>query len=166
MLGPTDDHLLVEGAHQKLYDKLGAHVLTHEGVEGTHFAVWAPNARRVSVVGDFNQWDGRRAQMRKRIDSGVWEIFVPGVGAGANYKYEIIGRHGELLPLKADPLGFEAELRPSTASVVASNAPYHWGDEIHMRARAEVDPRRSPMSVYEVHLPSWRRGEDGRFLDL
>ena len=76
--------------------------------QGTHFAVWAPNARRVSVVGDFNQWDGRRAQMRKRIDSGVWEIFIPDVGAGANYKYEIIGRHGALLPLKADPLGFEA----------------------------------------------------------
>ncbi|HEY8125415.1 MAG TPA: 1,4-alpha-glucan branching protein GlgB [Methylocystis sp.] len=164
VLGATDDHLLVEGEHQKLYEKLGAHVLTHQSVEGTHFAVWAPNARRVSVVGDFNQWDGRRAQMRKRIDSGVWEIFIPGVGAGANYKYEIIGRHGELLPLKADPLGFEAELRPSTASVVASNAPYRWGDEIHMRERAKFDPRRSPISIYEVHLPSWRRGEDGRFL--
>jgi 1,4-alpha-glucan branching enzyme len=164
VLGATDDHLLVEGAHQKLYEKLGAHVLTHEGVEGTHFAVWAPNARRVSVVGDFNQWDGRRAQMRKRIDSGIWEIFIPGVGAGANYKYEIVGRQGELLPLKADPLGFEAELRPSTASVVAANAPYQWGDETHMRERVKFDPRRSPMSIYEVHLPSWRRGEDGRFL--
>jgi len=164
VLGPTDDYLLVEGAHQKLYEKLGAHGLTHEGVEGTHFAVWAPNARRVSVVGDFNQWDGCRAQMRKRIDSGVWEIFIPGVGAGANYKYEIIGRHGELLPLKADPLGFEAELRPSTASVVAANAPYRWGDKIHMRERVRYDPRRSPMSIYEVHLPSWRRGENGRFL--
>jgi len=164
VLGATDDYLLVEGAHQKLYEKLGAHVLTHEGVDGAHFAVWAPNARRVSVVGDFNQWDGRRAQMRKRIDSGVWEIFMPGVGAGAVYKFEIVGRHGELLPLKADPFGFEAELRPSTASVVASNAPYRWGDEDYMQARAEVDPRRSPMSIYEVHLPSWRRGEDGRFL--
>ncbi|MBI5011893.1 MAG: 1,4-alpha-glucan branching enzyme, partial [Methylocystis sp.] len=143
VLGATDDHLLVEGEHRTLYEKLGAHVLTHEGVEGTHFAVWAPNARRVSVVGDFNQWDGRRAQMRKRIDSGVWEIFIPGVGAGANSKYEIIGRHGELLPLKADPLGFEAELRPSTASVIASNAPYHWGDDIHMRERVKYDPRRS-----------------------
>ncbi|MGD9544455.1 MAG: 1,4-alpha-glucan branching protein GlgB [Methylocystis sp.] len=164
VLGATDDYLLVEGAHQKLYEKLGAHLLTHEGVEGTHFAVWAPNARRVSVVGDFNQWDGRRAQMRKRIDSGVWEIFIPGVGAGANYKYEIIGRHGALLPLKADPLGFEAELRPSTASVVAAASAYRWGDETHMRERVKHDPRRSPMSVYEVHLPSWRRAEDGRFL--
>jgi len=164
VLGAMDDHLLVEGAHQKLYEKLGAHVLLHEGVEGAHFAVWAPNARRVSVVGDFNQWDGRRAQMRKRIDSGVWEIFIPGVGAGANYKYEIVGRQGELLPLKADPLGFEAELRPSTASVVAANAPYQWGDETHMRERVKFEPRRSPMSIYEVHLPSWRRGEDGRFL--
>jgi len=164
LLGPMDDHLFVEGAHQKLYDKLGAHVTRHEGVEGTHFAVWAPNAGRVSVVGDFNRWDGRRAQMRKRVDSGVWEIFIPQVGAGANYKYEIVGRHGDLLPLKADPLAFEAELRPSTASVVASNAHYAWRDDIHMRERARYEPRRAPMSIYEVHLPSWRRGENGRFL--
>ncbi len=163
-LGALDDYLLVEGAHQKLYERLGAHVVTHEGVEGTNFAVWAPNARRVSVVGDFNQWDGRRAQMRKRVDSGVWEIFIPGVDAGAPYKYEIVGRGGDLLPLKADPLGFEAELRPSTASVVASDAPYEWGDEVHMRARAEHDPRRAPMSIYEVHLPSWRKAEGWRFL--
>ncbi|WP_036284820.1 1,4-alpha-glucan branching protein GlgB [Methylocystis sp. ATCC 49242] len=165
ILGALDDHLFVEGAHQKLYEKLGAHVMVHEGVEGAHFAVWAPNARRVSVVGDFNQWDGRRAQMRKRVDSGVWEIFIPQVGPGARYKYEIIGRNGDLLPLKADPLGFEAELRPSTASVVASNAPYEWGDAIHMRERSKYEPRRAPMSIYEVHLPSWRRGEGGRFLD-
>jgi 1,4-alpha-glucan branching enzyme len=111
-LGPLDDHLLVEGAHQKLYERLGAKATTHEGVEGTNFAVWAPNALRLSVVGDFNQWDGRRAQMRKRVDSGIWEIFVPGVAPGAAYKYEIVGRDGNLLPLKADPLGFEAELRP------------------------------------------------------
>ncbi|RTL85102.1 MAG: 1,4-alpha-glucan branching protein GlgB [Hyphomicrobiales bacterium] len=164
VLGPMDDHLLVAGEHRKLYERLGAQVLVHEGVEGTHFAVWAPNARRVSVVGDFNQWDGRRAQMRKRVDSGVWEIFLPGVGPGAAYKYEILGRDGALLPLKADPLGFEAELRPSTASVVASNAPYEWGDADHMRARAERDPRRAPMSIYEVHLASWRKAEGWRFL--
>jgi len=164
LLGSLDDHLFVEGAHRKLYEKLGAHMATHEGVEGTHFAVWAPSARRVSVVGDFNQWDGRRAQMRKRLDSGIWEIFVPGVGAGAVYKYEIVGREGALLPLKADPFGFEAELRPSTASVVASDAPHEWGDDIHMRERARLEPRRAPMSIYEVHLSSWRRGENGRFL--
>ena len=90
LLGPLDDYLLVEGAHQKLYQRLGAHVLKHEGVDGTHFAVWAPNARRVSVVGDFNDWDGRRGQMRKRVDSGVWEIFLPGVDAGPRYKFEIV----------------------------------------------------------------------------
>ncbi|MGJ0507984.1 MAG: 1,4-alpha-glucan branching protein GlgB [Methylocystis sp.] len=163
-LGPLDDHLLVEGAHRRLYERLGAQRVTHEGVEGTNFAVWAPNARRVSVVGDFNQWDGRRAQMRKRVDSGVWEIFLPGVGAGAVYKYEILGRDGDLLPLKADPLGFAAELRPSTASVVIENAPCQWGDAIHMAERVRHDPRRAPMSIYEVHLPSWRRGADGRFL--
>jgi 1,4-alpha-glucan branching enzyme len=164
VLGPLDDHLLVEGAHQRLYERLGAQLVTHEGVEGTSFAVWAPNARRVSVVGDFNHWDGRRTQMRKRVDSGIWEIFLPAVGAGAVYKYEILGRDGRLLPLKADPLGFAAELRPSTASVVAQNAPYEWGDAIHMAERVKYDPRRAPMSVYEVHLPSWRKGEDGRFL--
>jgi 1,4-alpha-glucan branching enzyme len=163
-LGAMDDHLLVEGAHQKLYERLGAHVVTQAGVDGVNFAVWAPNARRVSVVGDFNQWDGRRAQMRKRVDSGIWEIFIPGIGAGAVYKYEIVGRDGNLLPLKADPLGFEAELRPSTASVVASNAPYDWGDDIHMRERANCDPRRAPMSIYEVHLPSWRKADGWRFL--
>ena len=164
VLGALDDHLFVEGAHLELYDRLGAHVLTHEGVEGVNFAVWAPGARRVSVVGDFNQWDGRRAQMRKRVDSGVWEIFLPGLRAGAIYKYEILGRDGALLPLKADPFGFEAELRPSTASVVASEAPYGWGDSAHMRARAARDPRRDPMSIYEVHLPSWRKDAEGRFL--
>ncbi|WP_330083663.1 1,4-alpha-glucan branching protein GlgB [Methylocystis iwaonis] len=164
VLGAMDDYLFVEGAHQKLYERLGAHVVRHVGVEGTNFAVWAPNARRVSVVGDFNQWDGRRAQMRKRVDSGIWEIFLPGVGSGAVYKYEILGRDGNLLPLKADPFGFEAELRPSTASVVASPTLYKWGDEIYLRARAERDPRRAPMSIYEVHLPSWRKAEGWRFL--
>ncbi len=164
VLGPLDDHLLVEGAHQRLYERLGAQIVTHEGIEGTNFAVWASNAQRVSVVGDFNYWDGRRSQMRKRVDSGIWEIFLPGVGAGAVYKYEILGRDGRLLPLKADPMGFAAELRPSTASVVAANAPHEWGDAIHMAERVKYDPRRAPMSIYEVHLPSWRKGDDGRFL--
>ena len=163
-LGPLDDYLLVEGAHQKLYERLGAHVIEHEGVDGVRFAVWAPNAHRVSVVGDFNQWDGRRAQMRKRVDSGIWEIFIPDVAAGTNYKYEIVGADGNLLPLKADPFGFEAELRPSTASVVADPAPFEWRDEAHMAARAHGDPRRTPISIYEVHLGSWRRGENNRFL--
>ena len=112
VLGPMDDYYGAEGTHLRLYDKLGAHLMAHEGVDGVHFAVWAPNARRVSVVGDFNDWDGRRHVMRKRIDSGIWEIFLPDVGEGAVYKYEIVGGDGELLPLKSDPFGFAAELRP------------------------------------------------------
>jgi 1,4-alpha-glucan branching enzyme len=164
LLGALDDHLLVEGTHRLLYQRLGAHPLRHEGIDGVHFAVWAPNAARVSVVGDFNAWDGRRHQMRKRIDSGLWEIFAPGVGEGAVYKYEIIARDGTLLPLKADPMGFAAELRPSTASVVARTDRFAFADAGFLARRAEGDPRRKPFSAYEVHLGSWRRGEGGRFL--
>jgi 1,4-alpha-glucan branching enzyme len=163
-LGPLDDHLLQEGTHRQLYKRLGAQVTTHEGVGGVLFAVWAPNARRVSVVGDFNDWDGRRCQMRKRYDSGLWEIFIPHLGAGAVYKYEVVGPNGELQPLKADPFGFEAELRPSTASVVAYTDDFAWTDDAYMKARAEGDARRKPMAIYECHLGSWRRGENGRWL--
>jgi 1,4-alpha-glucan branching enzyme len=165
VLGPMDDWLIAEGRHAKLYDRLGAHAMEHEGVAGVHFAVWAPNAQRVSVVGDFNAWDGRRHTMRKRVDTGVWEIFVPAVGEGTLYKYEIIGAGGTLLPLKADPVGFGAELRPSTASVVRDTANFAWADGEWMAARAARDPRRTPMSIYEVHAGSWRRGEGGRWLD-
>ena len=163
-LGPIDDHLLLEGTHRQLYKRLGAQITTHEGVGGVLFALWAPNARRVSVVGDFNQWDGRRCQMRKRYDSGLWEIFIPHLGAGAVYKYEVISARGELQPLKADPYGFEAELRPSTASVVAYTTDFEWTDAEFMAQRREGEARRKPMSILEVHLGSWRRGEDGRFL--
>ncbi len=162
VLGATDDHLLVEGTHRKLYERLGAQLLTHQGVAGVHFAVWAPNAQRVSVVGDFNRWDGRTHQMRKRIDSGLWEIFAPGLGAGTVYKFEIVGAGGSLLPLKADPFGFGAELRPSTASVVTRADDFVWNDADYLRRRA--DARRQPMSTYEVHLGSWRRRDDGGFL--
>jgi 1,4-alpha-glucan branching enzyme len=164
VLGELDDHLLVEGTHQELYQRLGAHALRHEGADGVHFAVWAPNARRVSVVGDFNAWDGRRHQMRKRIDSGLWEIFAPDVTDGAIYKFEIVGRDGALQPLKADPFGGAAELRPSTASVVASAKPFSFSDAAWCERRARLDPRAAPMSAYEVHLGSWRRGADGGFL--
>ena len=162
VLGPMDDYLLVEGTHKQLYERLGAHPMTHEGAPGTAFAVWAPNARRVSVVGDFNGWDGRRAAMRKRIDSGLWEIFIPDIGEGCVYKYEIVGPGGELLPLKADPFGFASELRPSTASVVARIDRFEWHDDAHRALRH--DPRRIPICVYEVHLGSWRRNADGGFL--
>ena len=164
VLGPMDDYLLVEGRHRQLFNRLGAHLAIHEGSHGVGFAVWAPHARRVSVVGDFNAWDGRCAPMRRRIDSGVWEIFVPGLEEGAVYKYEIIGQNGDLLPLKADPFGFAAELRPSTASVVARVDNFHWDDGAHLSARHSVDPRRTPISIYEVHLGSWRRRADGGFL--
>ena len=159
ILGATDDHLLIEGTHRRLYDKLGAHVTTHEGVDGVHFAVWAPNARRVSVVGDFNAWDGRRHQMRKRLDSGLWEIFAPGLGPGHVYKFEIVGPDDKVLPLKADPFGTASELRPSTASVVARADRFDWHDDAHLAARRAADPRRSPMAIYEVHLGSWRRAD-------
>src|SRR3954447_17791217 len=165
VLGPLDDYYASEGTHLRLYDKLGAHLLTHEGVSGDHFAVWAPNARRVSIVGDFNAWDGRRHVMRKRVDTGVWEIFIPDIGEGACYKFEIIGVKGALLPLKADPFGFWAELRPKTASRVARTDNFAWSDRDYLSQRAGRDPRRSPMSIYEVHLGSWRRGPAGDFLD-
>ncbi len=163
VLGELDDYLLVEGAHRRLWERLGAHPMTHEGAEGVHFAVWAPNARRVSVVGDFNGWDGRLCQMRKRIDSGVWEIFAPGASAGSAYKYEIIGPDGALLPLKADPFGFAAELRPSTASRVSPPLVFPWTDHDYMRGRSEGEARRRAISIYEVHLGSWRRRPDGGF---
>ena len=163
-LGPLDDHLLLEGTHRQLYKRLGAQITTHEGAGGVLFALWAPNASRVSVVGDFNEWDGRRCQMRKRYDSGLWEIFIPHLGAGTVYKFEVVSAIGELQPLKADPFGFEAELRPSTASIVAYTDDFSWTDEAFMKARAEGEPRRKPMTIYECHLGSWRRGEDGRWL--
>ena len=164
VLGPLDDYYGAEGTHLRLYDRLGAHALQHEGVTGVHFALWAPNARRVSVVGDFNVWDGRRHVMRKRMGSGLHEIFVPELALGTIYKYEIIGADGALLPQKSDPFGFAAELRPKTASVVAETANFTWSDAVYLDARGKRDPRRTPMSTYEVHLGSWRKRGDGSFL--
>ena len=157
-------YYVAQGTHLRLFDKLGAHVLHHEGAEGVHFAVWAPNAARVSVVGDFNQWDGRRHVMRLRRDTGIWEIFIPEVGPGVAYKFEIKGQGGTLLPLKADPFAFASEMRPKTASRVADPHPFTWSDGNYLRQRGEGDPRRRPISIYEVHLGSWRRHDDGSFL--
>ncbi len=165
VLGALDDHLLVEGTHRRLYQRLGAHLVHHQGVDGVHFAVWAPNAQAVSVVGDFNFWDARRHPMRKRIDSGLWEIFLPGIGEGVAYKYRIRGCDGHELPLKADPYGFGAEMRPATASVVARTDGFTWTDAGWLQSRAGLDPRRAPIAAYEVHLGSWRRRPDGGFLD-
>ena len=164
VLGPLDDFLIGEGTHRRLFDKLGAHILHHEGVEGVHFSVWAPNARRVSVVGDFNDWDGRRHPMRRRIDTGIWEIFLPGLGALRPYKFEIVGSDGTVQPLKADPFAFRSEFRPATASVVEARFRHEWGDGAHRAWWAAADPRRQPISIYEVHAGSWQRRSDGSFL--
>jgi 1,4-alpha-glucan branching enzyme len=164
VLGDLDIHLLVEGNHLASYQKLGAHAILHEGVEGVAFAVWAPNARRVSVVGDFNAWDGRRMPMRRRHAGGFWEIFVPALRPGQLYKYEIIGPDDRLLPLKADPYAEQAERPPGTASVIARPPRHFWQDGAFMAERWRNNDREAPISVYEVHLPSWRRKEGGRYL--
>ncbi len=164
VLGPMDDYYIGEGSHLRLFDKLGAHAIEFEGVSGTHFAVWAPNAQRVSVVGPFNDWDGRRHPMRVRLTTGIWEVFVPGIGPGELYKFEIVGPNGKLIPLKADPFATQSELRPKTASVVAGTAPFEWSDQAWMEARASKDWRRQPVSIYEAHLGSWRRRADGGFM--
>jgi len=164
VLGPTDDFLIAEGTHLRLFDKLGAHPIEHEGAAGVHFAVWAPNARLVSLVGDFNDWDHRLAPMRRRADIGVWELFLPDIGEGRAYKFRIVGPDGEVLPLKADPFAFAAELRPATASLTAVPAKPDWGDDAHRAHWAGVDPRREPIAIYEVHPGSWDRDENGWFL--
>jgi 1,4-alpha-glucan branching enzyme len=163
VLGEMDEYLLGEGTHRRLWQVLGAHVLVHEAVQGVHFAVWAPNAERVSVVGDFNFWDGRRHPMRRRGATGVWEIFVPGLGEGAAYKYEIRGPGGALLPLKADPVGFGSEHPPANASVVRQIAGA-FRDDDWMAGRAARQGIDAPISVYEVHLGSWRRAPGDRML--
>ena len=159
-MGDLDVHLLGEGSHARIYNCLGAHPMVLEGVAGVGFAVWAPNARRVSVVGDFNTWDGRRHPMRLRHGIGVWEIFVPGIGPGEVYKYEIKARSGEILPLKADPCGFAAECPPRTGSVVADLSNYVWNDADWLARRAKANGQAAPISIYEVHLGSWRRKLD------
>jgi 1,4-alpha-glucan branching enzyme len=159
LLGELDVHLLLEGNHPHSFDKLGAHLMTLDGVEGVGFAVWAPNARRVSVIGAFNDWDARRHAMRLHHDCGIWEIFLPGVAAGSLYKYEIRTQSGELL-VKSDPYAFESELRPRTASVVRGLESFEWTDQEWLQRREQASDRRAPVSFYEVHLGSWRRKGD------
>ena len=147
-------HLHGEGSWHQSYDRLGAHLRRVEGVDGVHFAVWAPNAERVSVVGDFNQWDGRRHPMGRR-QGGVWELFLPGLGPGCSYKYEVRSRHRGYTEQKSDPYGFASEPPPKSASLVCDLDTYKWNDGDWMERRAGADWLRSPMSIYEVHLGSW-----------
>jgi 1,4-alpha-glucan branching enzyme len=144
------------------YRVLGAHAVERDGQAGFVFAVWAPNARRVSVVGDFNNWDGRTHVMDNRGDSGVWEKFIPGLKPGEHYKLEIEGPDGHLLPLKADPVAFAAQVRPETASVLYGEPDFQWNDGGWIEKRQEGDPRKKPISIYEVHLGSWMRGDNNQ----
>ena len=158
LLTDYDLHLLNEGRHWKLYDKLGAQMRSVDGVNGVNFAVWAPNATSVSVIGDFNGWDTRRHPMRKHIPSGFWELFIPGLGEGTIYKYQI--RHHDQVFEKSDPVGFGAEVPPRTASRVVDLAHYHWHDTKWMTQRPTVNWLENPLTFYEVHLGSWRRPGD------
>jgi 1,4-alpha-glucan branching enzyme len=157
LLGDLDLHLFNEGRHFEMAKVLGANAMTFQGVPGVGFAVWAPNATRVAVVGDFNSWDSRRHPMRLRYPAGVWELFVPRVEPGARYKFDIVGAGGVPLPQKADPLAKQAEPPPATASVVASPEPFDWHDAEWMARRAQRQTRDAPISIYEVHAGSWMR---------
>jgi 1,4-alpha-glucan branching enzyme len=157
VLGDMDVYLLGEGTHLRLYEKLGAHPREIEGVQGTAFAVWAPNASRVSVIGEFNGWDGRRHPMRKRVEAGVWEIFLPDAAPGALYKFELLDAGGHLLPQKADPFAFATERPPSTASVVRGLVDRSFEDAAWLAERRMGDQRAKPVSIYECHVGSWRR---------
>jgi 1,4-alpha-glucan branching enzyme len=163
LLTEFDLHLIGEGTHYKKYEKLGAHVCQVAGVSGVQFGVWAPNARRVSVVGNFNHWDGRTQPMRSRGLSGVWELFIPYLTDGEVYKFEILAASGRSA-LKADPYGFYAEVRPRTGSVVFDINRYAWNDAAWIEQREKANHLERPLAVYEVHLGSWRRGENGRWL--
>ncbi|MBV8430822.1 MAG: hypothetical protein JO244_06650, partial [Solirubrobacterales bacterium] len=165
-IGELDLYLIGEGRHEQIYEKLGSHVLEHEGVLGTAFAVWAPAAKAISVVGDFNSWDGRLHAMRSMGSGGVWELFLPAVGEGVRYKYEILGADDELV-LKADPYAQEAEHPPQTASIVfRSHHEWSQADAGWLERRAQDQPLAEPVSIYEVHLGSWRLNslEDNRSL--
>ena len=164
LLTDFDLHLFSEGTHYENYEKLGAHVREVAGVRGVHFGVWAPNAKRVSVVGNFNDWDGRVNPMRNRGASGIWEIFIPELGDGELYKFEIRSRFNEILTLKADPYGFAAEMRPKSSSAVATIDGHAWQDKEWVEARAGFDWQHAAISIYEVHFASWRRKENGNWL--
>ena len=164
-LSEFDLHLFGEGKHWHAYRFMGAHVHSVDDIAGVLFAVWAPNAERVSVVGDFNNWDGRRHPLRACGDKGIWELFIAGLTAGDLYKFEIRGRRHGHLHLKSDPYGQRFELRPNTASVVTADSRFSWSDEAWLQARKDADWLHRPMSIFEVHLGSWQRDEQGDFLN-
>ena len=159
-----DQHLFGEGKHWHIYKKLGGHLHTIDGIDGVLFSVWAPNAGRVSIVGDFNAWDGRCHPMRSLGGSGIWELFIPGLAAGCLYKFEILNRHSQEILLKSDPYGQQFEFRPNTSSLVVNENSYHWQDGQWLAQRSKHDWLHTPMSIYEVHLGSWRRDPLGNFL--
>ena len=163
MLGDLDLYLIGQGSHRDIFRKLGAHPARSKGVNGTFFAIWAPNASRVSVVGEFNHWDGRCHVMRLHPGNGLWEIFIPGIGKGSYYKFELLDKQGELLPFKSDPLGQFHESPPGNASVVYESK-YHWRDNAWTEKKTSDPEMDQAISIYEVHLGSWRRGENNRFL--
>ncbi len=165
-LGEMDLYLLGEGTHRKLYEKLGAHIVEINGIRGTLFSVWAPNARSVSVVADFNHWLPGETAMNSRGASGVWEIFVPRIGEDEVYKFAIKSPIDEKIHLKADPFAFRTEVRPRTASKVVDLDDYHWTDQDWISSKkGTFDPSTSPISIYELHLGSWKKGSEGSFLN-
>ena len=166
VLSEFDRHLIATGTHYELYRKLGANLVEHQGFKGVQFAVWAPNAKAVSVVGNFNSWDGRRHQMRMLGSSGIWEIFIPNLGEGELYRFEIHGADGNL-HVKVDPLAKLSEVRPATASITTHLDGYEWGDDLYMKTHWATKVFGSPMNIYEVHAGSWRRdpANPDRFLD-
>ncbi|MBT9568640.1 MAG: 1,4-alpha-glucan branching protein GlgB [Thiobacillus sp.] len=161
-LGEVDLHLLGEGRHFQAWKVLGARVKTIDGIEGCFFAVWAPAVQRVSVIGDFNSWDGRRHPMRCRGTSGIWELFIPGLDAGHAYKYEILGAHGQLVK-KTDPYARQMFMRPETTSRIPDDTAFAWNDDAWLDARIHFDWQHCPISIYELHPGSWRRHAEGRF---
>ncbi|MBU2591176.1 MAG: 1,4-alpha-glucan branching protein GlgB [Nitrospinota bacterium] len=163
VIGEMDLYLFNEGTHYQIYEKLGAHKISVSGVDGLHFAVWAPNAERVSLVGDFNGWDGRTHQMRVLGGSGIWEIFIPGLLTGERYKFEIKNKNGGL-SLKSDPYAYYNEMRPQTASIAFDIESYKWGDGGWMKRRRASNMLEKPLSIYEVHLGSWRKKDGYKFL--
>lgn len=165
IFGSIDDYLINEGTHTRLFDLMGAHKRKHQETDGISFAVWAPNAKFVSVVGDFNNWDRRIHIMRRRFDTGIFEIFIPHIGTDRLYKFHIIGHDGQSLPLKADPFAFKSQLRPENASITSDNLKIKWEDADHKKYWQQNNLRNKAVSIYEVHAGSWQRTYEGDFLN-